>query len=114
MPCPMRASIAYALPVLTTCVLVYLLATPEYEDATREFLRDTHFRPWWQIGGFLALSNAMGLAGLHGIAEGSRKETAGGAILIAFLLPYWPFESIWSLVIGVPLLLSVLLVGDGK
>jgi hypothetical protein len=110
----MRASIAYALPVLTTCVLVILLATPEYEDMTRELLRDRHFRPWWEIGGFMALSNAVGLAGLHGIAEGSRAETAGGAILVAFLIPYWPFESIWSLVVGVPLLLGVMLVGSGK
>lgn len=110
----MRASIAYALPVLTTVVLVYLLATPEYEDATREFLRDQHFRPWWQIGGFMALSNAVGLAGLHGIAEGSRAETAGGAILVAFLIPYWPFESIWALALGVPLLFGVMLVGSGK
>lgn len=109
----MRATIAFALPVLTTCVLVYLLATPEYEDATREFLRDQHYRPWWQIGGFMALANVVGLVGLHGISEGSRKETAGGAILLAFLVPYWPFESIWALVLGVPLLLGVLLVGKG-
>ena len=39
---------------------------------------------------------------------------AAGAILVAFLLPYWPFESIWSLVLGLPLLLGVLLVGKGE
>jgi hypothetical protein len=112
-PTPIRHTIAFLLPVATAAFLVYLLGTPEYEDPTRAWLQDQHHRPWWEIGGFLALSTGLGLVGMHGISEGSRKETAAGAILIAFLLPYWPFGSIWSLVIGIPLLVGVLLVGTG-
>lgn len=113
-PTPIRHTIAFLLPIATAAVLVFLLGTPEYEGPTREFLRDQHHRPWWEIGGMLVLSTGLGLVGLHGISEGSRKETAAGAILIAFLLPYWPFESMWSLVIGLPLLVGVLLVGSGE
>lgn len=112
-PSPLRHTIAFLLPIATAAVVIFLLGTPEYEGPTREFLQDHHFRPWWEIGGFLALSTGLGLVGLHGISEGSRKETAGGAILVAFLLPYWPFESMWSLIIGIPLLVGVLLVGTG-
>lgn len=112
-PTPLRHTIAFLLPIATAAVVIFLLGTPEYEGPTREFLQDHHFRPWWEIGGFLALSTGLGLVGLHGISEGSRKETAGGAILVAFLLPYWPFESMWSLIIGIPLLVGVLLVGTG-
>ncbi len=112
-PTPLRHTIAFLLPIATAAIVIFLLGTPEYEGPTREFLQDHHFRPWWEIGGFLALSTGLGLVGLHGISEGSRKETAGGAILVAFLLPYWPFESMWALIIGIPLLVGVLLVGTG-
>jgi hypothetical protein len=112
-PTPLRHTIAFLLPIATAAIVIFLLGTPEYEGPTREFLQDHHFRPWWEIGGFLALSTGLGLVGLHGISEGSRKETAGGAILVAFLIPYWPFESMWALIIGIPLLVGALLVGTG-
>lgn len=113
-PTPLRHTIAFLLPIATAAGLVFLLGTPEYEQQTREFLDDHHFRPWWQIGGMLVLQTGLGLVGLHMISEGSRRETAAGAILVAFLLPYWPFESFWSLIIGIPLLVGVLLVGTGE
>jgi hypothetical protein len=112
-PTPIRHTIAFLLPIATSAILVYLLGTPAYEDPVRDFLQDQHFRPWWEIGGFLALQTGLALVGLHGISEGSRREIASGAILVAFLLPFWPFGSIWSMVIGVPILLGALLVGTG-
>jgi hypothetical protein len=112
-PTPLRHTVAFLLPIATSAVLVYLLGTPTYEDATRDFLQDQRFRPWWEIGGFLALQTGLALVGLHGLSEGSRREVAAGAILVSFLLPYWPFESIWSMVIGTPILLGALLVGTG-
>ncbi len=112
-PTPVRHVIAFLLPIATSAVLVYLLGSPTYEDRVRAFLEDHHHRPWWEIGGFLALQTGLALVGLHGLSEGSRRETAAGAILVAFLLPYWSFESIWSLVIGTPILVGALLVGTG-